>query len=133
MVESSPNHTCTKREGSRNFHCLNLASVGWFPWQQTGVKRLPFPLIFPTLPGQDRVRDGQSLCWHALNGRGADKELKSHAVSVKPAPICHLCGSNSPQACGATRGSSSTDAWNHSCRRAELQTPRRWFRSIKPA
>lgn len=31
---------------------------------------------------------GQSLSWHTLNGNGADKELKNHAVSVKPPQIC---------------------------------------------
>lgn len=112
--------TYAKKERAETFPAFHLMSVSWFPRQQTGVKGLPFPLLFPTLAGQGRVRDGQSRCWHTVNGRRADKELKSHAVSVKPAPICHLRSSHPPQACGVARRSSSTADWTRARTRQDL-------------
>lgn len=47
-------------------------------------KVVAFPLFSHASRAVPCESSGQSLCWHTLNGNRADKELKNHAVSVKP-------------------------------------------------
>lgn len=48
-------------------------------------KVVEFSLFFFPRFSASESRGRRLGCWHALNGNGADKELKSHAVSVKQA------------------------------------------------